>query len=186
MNYIEELNTLFPCKEALGYAVWGYAVHGRTRQEAWDKCQRPVWLMWTIIKTIKFLQGDNNHMRLLACLCDMVEPALTDKAAVARDIIQTVRGYTEDKASLEDVEAVDREAREAREATATETAWTEDAANELVWAIWIVRVVKDADADATADAVVWLASISGKQASDTIHKHYPDAPRLGRVVSDGD
>ena len=57
------------CDEALAWAQ-GYS----TFKEAWNKCERPDWLLWWVVKTV--MPGSAGHRRLVLVACRCARTAL--------------------------------------------------------------------------------------------------------------
>ena len=189
MKYIELLNKYDACRPAIG---WLEDSNIRSIQEAWDKCERPDWLLWL---NEKFDLFTHKQMRLMACrfvretpLADgrTVWDLLTDERS--RNAVIVAERYAHGEASDTELTtardaawdgwAALADSRDAALAAALadsrEAAWDE-------WAAWF-SASRDAALDAALDALREAAFSDSRAASraanatqcDIIRSYTPD------------
>ena len=175
------LTRLEACDEAKAWAK------GKTRQNAWAKCQRGDWMIWLLTQN-KTVQNER-LLRLLAC--DIAEtvlhlvPAGEDRPRIA---IETARRFADGQATAQKLAAAVDAAWSAKAAgVAGAAAWAARSAGDAAWsakaAAWAAARAAGSAGDAAWSAkAAWDAwDAANRQHADLVRKWFPEFPTMLEV-----
>lgn len=150
VTWIERLEALNPCSEALNYAR-----AKRSLAEAWRDCERADWMLWLLGWTEAGPPESPRRRTLAGCVADVVAPALRhvhEKERRPALAIREVRRWARNdpRATLETLAAAWAAADNAAEAAADNAAEAaaEGAAEDAAWTA----------AESSAAAAAWTAA----------------------------
>ena len=175
---VDGLTKLRACSAAVEWARGQ-----KSRQVAWEACERGDWMLW-LLGTCAGPDGSRKRKPLAMCAVDVAKLALPyagKNRAVCLRVYRAVKAWHEGQASIEDV----RFAADAAYAASAAASAAADASADAADAAYAASAAASAAADASAAATATYAAASAAsrsntlaKAADIVRKHYPKCPRF--------
>jgi len=173
-RYIAQLKALRACSSAVEWAQTQ-----KTRQSAWDNCDRADWMLWLLERSCEY--GSKQHRKLILVACRIAASAqryvTQPQRAITLRAIRLARRWTRGLASIKEVQAAGDSAWEAlwdaaqavpEAKAAARVAW---AAAEDTREAWAVAM------EATIGAMDWGAA-KLRLYADWVRVEFPHPPRI--------